>query len=286
LGSDLHTSTEEELPGVYTNPPYNRFVYYGGTSPWTNGVVTVTQFQPLGIQDYLRYAPEHWGAHVDTQNMGLTVFVPSQYPFVGGFDAPANGTNYFLPFTSMTIFPNLTFQEDFYVIAGDVISARQNIYGLHQKLGPPPNIFGAVGATDFPMPGSTISGTATASGWAFDNVVVTKIEVLVDGVADGVATYGSPRPDVAGTYPHAAANIGYSYSLDTTKYADGPHILNVRVTDSSGNVAVLPNVAITVSNAVPGAGLSQRLEAKPRPRNPFTGRRFETTRQFRDRSCN
>ena len=75
-----------------------------------------------------------------------------------------------------------------------------------------------------------------------------KVEILVDGVVDGTASYGSSRPDVAGSFPRAPVNIGFSYALDTSKYGNGAHILNVRVTDSSGNVAVFPDVGVTVGN--------------------------------------
>jgi N-acetylmuramoyl-L-alanine amidase len=70
----------------------------------------------------------------------------------------------------------------------------------------------------------------------------------VDGTVDGTASYGSPRPDMATGYPNVPVNIGFSYPLNTTKYSNGPHTVNVRATDSSGNVAVLSNVKVTVSN--------------------------------------
>ena len=68
------------------------------------------------------------------------------------------------------------------------------------------------------------------------------------GIVSGVARYGGPRPDVANDYPHAPADIGYSYSLDTTRYPNGAHVLSAQVTDTSGNVATLPGVAVSVSN--------------------------------------
>jgi hypothetical protein len=86
------------------------------------------------------------------------------------------------------------------------------------------------------------------SGWAIDDVAVSRVEVLVDGSVDGVAAYGSPRPDVAGVYSHAPTNIGYSYAWDTTKYVNGPHLLNVRVTDITGHVAVFSDLRVTISN--------------------------------------
>jgi hypothetical protein len=91
LANDLHAEASQEFPAVYTNRDYNRFIYYGGVSPWTNGAVSVTQFPDLPAFSPELYVPEHWGALVDSQNMGLTVFVPSLYPYVLGFAAPSTG---------------------------------------------------------------------------------------------------------------------------------------------------------------------------------------------------
>src|SRR2546428_837937 len=108
----------------------------------------------------------------------------------------------------------------------------------------PADIFTPFGATDQPSAGSTVGVITTLSGWSFDDVSVAKVEILVDGVVDGTASYGSSRPDVAGTYPGAPVNIGFSYLLNTAKYSNGAHTLNVQATDSSGNVAVFPDVGV------------------------------------------
>jgi len=253
LGSDWHAGARQEFPAVYVNARYNQFVYYGGNAPWTNGAVSVTQFPAPPAVGSLLHAPERWGAHVDAQNMGLTVYVPSQYPYESGVDFPGppgptgNGTNYFSPLTALTIGPHFVFDGDIYLIAGDYVSARQIIYDLHQSL-TRPDIFMPLGSTDVPAGGRTITGVTTVGGWTFGTVPVTKVEILVDGTVDGTASYGSPRPDVATGYPRAPVNVGFSYPLTTTRYSNGPHTLNVRATDSSGNVAVFPNVRVTVSN--------------------------------------
>jgi len=253
LGSDLHTSARQEFPAVYVNAGYNQFVYYAGTAPWANGAVSVIQFPAPPAVSALLYAPEHWGAHVDAQNIGLTVYVPSQYPYASGADFPGTpgptgtGTNYFSPLTALTIGPGFVFEGDMYLIAGDYVSARQIIYDLHQRL-TAPAIFTPIGSTDVPAGGNTITGVATVSGWTFGTVPVAKVEILVDGTVDGTASYGSPRPDVATGYPGVPVNIGFSYPLNTTRYSNGLHTLNVRATDSSGNVAILRNVQVTVAN--------------------------------------
>src|SRR5262249_53394248 len=60
----------------------------------------------------------------------------------------------------------------------------------------PPLVF-----IDTPSPGAALFGTATVSGWAIDNGVsvgtaISSVQIKVDGVVVGNATYGSSRPDV------------------------------------------------------------------------------------------
>jgi hypothetical protein len=85
------------------------------------------------------------------------------------------------------------------------------------------------------------------NGVNFVNAHDTGREV-VDGAVDGTASYGATRPDIPAVFPHAPASVGFSYPLDTTKYPNAAHTLNVRVTDSSGNVVVFADVPVTVSN--------------------------------------
>lgn len=255
LGNDWHANVGQEFPAVYVNSDYNRFIRYAGTAPWTGGAVSVSQF-PVGAGGFSAlYAPEHWGAEVNATNMGLTVYVPSQYPYVVGSDIPApgppgpngDGTNYFAPSVTLTIGPHRVFEGDIYLIAGDYTTARQIVYDLHQHLSAP-DIFSPFGNTDTPSLGGTVSGITPVEGWAFDDAKVATVEIMVDGIVNGTANYGSSRPDVADVFPHAPVNVGFSYSLDTTNLPNGPHVLNVRVTDTAGNVALFPDVRVTVAN--------------------------------------
>jgi Bacterial Ig domain len=259
LGSDLHTNTGQEFPAVYTNRNYGRFISYKGNTPWTNAAITETQLPDLGQPNPPYYVPERWAALVDTQNQGLTVYVPSVNPWFIGFAAidnttpdqgspTDNATNYFAPLGNLTIAPGFVFEGDFYVIAGDYQVARQTIYRLHDNL-TIPVIFAPFEATDQPPTGATVSGTTTVSGWAFaDMANVVKVEILVDGVTDGTASYGDPRPDVPMADPDSPLNVGFHYSLNTAKYSNGSHRIYVRVTDNSGNIAIAPSVSANFSN--------------------------------------
>ena len=82
-----------------------------------------------------------------------------------------------------------------------------------------------------PTGGSTVSGTTTVTATASDNVGVTQVELLVDGV---VASTDTSAP--------------YSFAWDTTTVADGSHTLVTRARDAAGNVGSSSSVTVTVSN--------------------------------------
>jgi hypothetical protein len=201
------------------------------------------------------YVPERWGALVDSQNNGLTVYVPAVAPYMLGFASPDpgpggptdNATNYFSAQPMLTLTPGFVFEGDLFIIAGSYVTAREIIYRLHSELAVA-DIFAPAGATDAPAPGSTLTGLTTVAGWSFDDVSVAKVEVLVDGVVNGTASYGLPRPDVSGDWPHAPVDCGFSYPLDSLGLTNGTHTINVRVTDSSGNIALLSDIKIAVAN--------------------------------------
>jgi hypothetical protein len=94
---------------------------------------------------------------------------------------------------------------------------------------------------DTPTQGSTVSGTVTISGWALDNAsvvgtAISSVQVKVDGSVVGTATYGFSRPDVCAVYPGrpGCPNVGFSYSLDTSRLSTGTHTITVIATDSDG----------------------------------------------------
>jgi N-acetylmuramoyl-L-alanine amidase len=147
------------------------------------------------------YSSEHWGAFVDGNGSGLTVFVPGMSNYVGGFAATGDpgpfgfGTNYFNPHTNFSFGPNSILEGDAYLVAGDVKHARQVIYDLHNSI-PPVDISTPITTLDTPVPNQQLSGTFSVAGWAFDETAVAKVDVYVDGTLAGTATYGIPRPDV------------------------------------------------------------------------------------------
>ena len=254
FGTDEHDNSTQEFPAVYVSLGFDRYVYYGGTSPWTNGSVTFAVVSMLGAGTTPNYyVPEHWAAFVNEQDVGLTVYVPGQYPysvawtFAGTSGPTGDGTNYFAPFTAFTFWPNSVLEGDIYVIVGDYKEARQAIYDLRNTL-PSSDPFTPFGFTDIPAADDLLTGTVSVSGWTFDNVGISKVEILLDSVLIGQATYGLSRPDVPTVYPNADANVGFQYSLNTTQYLNGTHTLQVKVSDTNGNVAFFPRVPVSIRN--------------------------------------
>jgi hypothetical protein len=84
-----------------------------------------------------------------------------------------------------------------------------------------------------PTAGATVSGTVAVNASASDNVGVSKVEFYVDGALRATAT----------TSP-------YSWSWDTTAFANGAHSLVAKAYDAAGNIGTSSTVSVTVSNTI------------------------------------
>lgn len=113
---------------------------------------------------------------------------------------------------------------------------------------------------DAPNSGATpLTGIAGFGGWAIDDYsAITNVAISIDGVAYGDALYGGNRADVCSMYPgrFGCPNVGWGFAMDTTRLADGVHLLEVTAKSSEGwqstataafSVANLKNDAIQFS---------------------------------------
>lgn len=252
FGSDRHASTLHEFPAVYANPEFSRFVYYAGDAPWTNAPVSFLTMPERPKSSPPIYVSEDWGGFVNNDDVGLTVYVPGQFPYTSGFRTGADArkkfaTNYFAPHMSFQFGPNTVLEGDAYIFAGDYRKAREAIYSLHRSLphriSPPP-----YGVVDEPKRKTKAAGPLNISGWAIGTTQLSEVDVSLDNRPSERADYGVPRPDVVKLWSHAPAESGFRYTLDTTKYPNGDHTLAVSVKDSAGNVAVLARIPIVIDN--------------------------------------
>jgi poly(hydroxyalkanoate) depolymerase family esterase len=88
-----------------------------------------------------------------------------------------------------------------------------------------------------PASGATVSGAIAVTANASDNVGVTRVDVLVDGVVKGSDT----------TAP-------YSVTIDTTTLTNGSHAISARAFDAANNAGTSATVTVTVQNSGGGGG--------------------------------
>ena len=94
----------------------------------------------------------------------------------------------------------------------------------------------SIGDIDLPRNGLLYHDTIPVTGWALDFEGVSSIKVSVDGHFVGFASGGVARPDITSAYPGypQSAAPGWQFSLDTTKFSNGEHFIDVIVTDVFG----------------------------------------------------
>jgi hypothetical protein len=89
--------------------------------------------------------------------------------------------------------------------------------------------------------GNAGAGVIPLHGWALDDNGVANVDIFVDGVVAGRATYGRARPGVAAAFPGFpdSATAGFAFQLDTTRYLNGIHTVTARVRSKAGEVTDL-----------------------------------------------
>jgi hypothetical protein len=114
---------------------------------------------------------------------------------------------------------------------------------------------------DTPLTGTSISGMVTVSGWAIDNTTavgtaISGVQVKIDGVAVGAATYGTARADVCSVFPGrpGCPNVGYTFTFNANTLLPGVnHTITVSATDTDGMPDVgTASVTVTSSLLMPG----------------------------------
>jgi glucose/arabinose dehydrogenase len=99
----------------------------------------------------------------------------------------------------------------------------------------PPDTTLPVANITTPNAGAILSGTASVSVTATDNVAVAGVTLLVDGAPIGAEDTVAP----------------YTFTFDTTLFSNSSHTLTARARDTSGNLGTGAGVAVTISNGPP-----------------------------------
>jgi hypothetical protein len=142
------------------------------------------------------------------------------------------------------------------------------------------------GTIDTPSQGETVDGPSYINfGWALTPLPKTipvdgsTIQVLIDGVSVGTASYNNQREDIQTLFPglnNTNGAVGVHF-IDTTALTNGLHTISWAVTDNLGAIAGLGSRFFTVSNGVgddPAPQLTSRaqLDAVPPDPSPVPGR--------------
>jgi len=91
----------------------------------------------------------------------------------------------------------------------------------------------SIGNIDQPVFGQQLSGFTYVSGWALDWEGIGLVQVLIDGAIVGPAETGLAYPFISSLYlgfPQSAAP-GWRLLIDTRNYSNGPHQIELLVTD-------------------------------------------------------
>lgn len=257
-GTDNHTLGHQEFPATYVNLDVNTLTHYQGTSPWTNDVLTTTTLTAsgYGVNPFSFYNPEDWASLTNSNNVGVTVFVPGTQHYISGnsytgaTEPTGDGTHYLKFIEPYSFGPGETLQGDIYIIGGDAQAARQTVYAIKNNI-PISHLFDPLGYLDQPTPNQTLTGSKLVSGWVFDTLPVSEVKIYLDNNFVADAAYGTSRPDVQTVYPNALVNIGFTYQLDTKLYTNGTHDLRVDIKTSDGKVAPLNQIQIVINNPLP-----------------------------------
>ncbi|MDQ1350257.1 MAG: hypothetical protein QG657_558, partial [Acidobacteriota bacterium] len=128
------------------------------------------------------------------------------------------------------------------------------------------------GAIDTPVQGGTAYGTKFTN-WAWvltpqPNQIPTNgstLNVWIDGKSIGHPTYNVARQDIASFFPGYANSSGAGgyLNLDTTKYANGIHVIFWTAADNAGNADGIGSRYFTIQNA--GNDLSRRVASTMSP---------------------
>jgi hypothetical protein len=111
-----------------------------------------------------------------------------------------------------------------------------------------------IGVIDQPTQGQRVSGVVKVSGWVLDFNQVDKIELLVDGTFANRADTNLPRADVLEVFPtyvnSATPRPGFVSSFLASRFANGPHAITIRVTESSQATTIIGPTTVIVDNSV------------------------------------
>ncbi len=138
----------------------------------------------------------------------------------------------------------------------------------------------ATGAIEAPADGAELAGTVTVKGYAYAaDLRLSAVDVLLDGVTYGAATYNQRRDDICAPLtekPPNCPNVGFSFNLNTragtVPLPNGRHALQVRARDERDRYTLIPETPLTVVVNNPVNQLPQGVLVAPKPNDTLRGK--------------
>ena len=156
--------------------------------------------------------------------------------------------------------PGATATVRAYLLLGDFVAVAQRAGALRAQLPP-------FGALETPSPDQEISQTLVVSGWALDNVGVTKVELLIDDLPVEISrmTTGLERADVCTRFPgYADCDVsGFTASASLAGLSPCDHVVSVRATDGDGNSRVIGAARVRLAEGAACADEAQCEDGDP-----------------------
>lgn len=250
------------LGGTYNSSTVQSAVNYA----WSKGVVLIaaagnngnsTTFYPAACNNVVAVAAtdstdtrtswSNYGSYVDLSAPGANILTT----YNSGYSS-VNGTSFSSPITAgiaalvASVQPSLSNSQIVDVLlknSDDIGAAGYDVYYGYGRV----NAYRAVAAASSyfnvdttapsvtigsPQNGATLSGTVSITATATDNVGVSKMEVLIDGVVVG-----------------QSASASVSYSWNSLSYTNATHTIQVRAYDAANNIGS-SSASVTVQNNV------------------------------------
>ena len=107
------------------------------------------------------------------------------------------------------------------------------------------------GHLDNPVADAIVSGAIEVQGWALGSLgrTIQRVDARVDGQPCGVADLEFFRPDVGEVFPGDGHSFcGFSCVLDTVRFPNGRHTIEVLASDGAGQTAILGTRSVNVRN--------------------------------------
>jgi hypothetical protein len=121
---------------------------YTGSQPFTGEPTSEIPDDPTSFWSAWS-TTESWGVCANDNRFGVGVYTPGRTRFIGGlYGSPTGGsasgnTCYLSPLEVAPLDKTSTYEYDYWLMVGTVEEIRQEAYGLHQSIPPPPTGFPA-----------------------------------------------------------------------------------------------------------------------------------------------